>query len=157
MVQRLDIKSVRFDRFNQSVLINGRKVVMEVSNEEMTPFSESLDQPSSTSSYALRDRESMEPLQGSSAAPSSGNMSASATLPSGNAAASSSSSPSSMDARFDAENQQLKLKAWREGPFATGFVPATWEEEYANYRQDARKECMRMVDNDNNKAFLPRK
>jgi len=111
------------------------KPAVEVSNEEMVPFSESLDQPSSG---LHMDRESMEPLQVISA-PNSGNI-GSTSVHSGN---------SSLDARFDAENQQLKVKAWKEGPFATGFVPSTWEEEYASYRQDLRGECMKMVNNDN--------
>ena len=35
MVQRLDIKSVRYDRLNRSVLIDGRKVVLVVSHEAL--------------------------------------------------------------------------------------------------------------------------
>ena len=34
-MQRLDIKSVRYDSFGQSVLINGRKVVLEISQEAL--------------------------------------------------------------------------------------------------------------------------
>jgi len=107
----------------------------------LVPFSEVLDQPSAS---LTMDRESMEPLQVDSA-PSSGNQGAgiTTTVAAGN-------DPVSLDARFDAESQQLKIKAWREGPFATGFVPATWEEEYANYRRDMKGECMKMVDNDSN-------
>jgi hypothetical protein len=115
------------------------KPAVEVSNEEMIPFSESLD--SATSSSLHMDRESMQPLQQPSipTAPTSG--STATTVPAGNA--------TSLDARFDAEHQQLKLKAWKEGHFATGLVPATWEEEYASYRTDMRAQCMKMVDNDN--------
>ena len=110
------------------------KPAVEVSNEEMVPFSESLDRP--THSNMSMDRESME----LTSAPSSGNATA-ATIPAGNA---------SMDARFDAENKQLKVKAWKESPFATGFVPQTWEEEYHNYRTNPKGECMKIVDNESN-------
>jgi hypothetical protein len=113
------------------------KPAVEVSNEEMVPFSESLDQPSSAN--LTMDRESMEMVPTSSSAPSSGS-DTTVTVPAGNTL--------SMDARFDAENQQMKVKAWKEGPFATGFVPATWEEEYHNYRTNLRGECMKMVDNE---------
>lgn len=34
-MQRLDIKSVRYDKFGKSVLINGRKVVLEISMEAL--------------------------------------------------------------------------------------------------------------------------
>jgi hypothetical protein len=54
-----------------------------------------------------------------------------------------------LDGRFHSENQQLKINAWKEGPFATGFVPATWDEEYASYRNDVRSQCMKLIDNDN--------
>lgn len=116
---------------------NKGKPVVEVSNEEMVPFSESLDLPSSGLNI---DRESMEPLTVTSA-PNSGSKIGSATVESGNAP--------SLDARFDADSQELKLQAWKEGHFATGYVPATWEEECTNYRKDTKRECMRMVDNHN--------
>ncbi|KAL3941463.1 MAG: hypothetical protein SGARI_000593 [Bacillariaceae sp.] len=115
-----------------------------VSTEEMVPFSEALDQP--TSSNLSMDRESMEMV--SSSAPSSGNATAT-TIPAGNGNATAGSAVS-MDARFDAENKQLKVKAWKEGPFATGFVPPTWEEEYHNYRTNPRNECMKIVENESN-------
>jgi hypothetical protein len=123
------------------------KPAVEVSSEEMVPFSESLDQATSSSLHI--DRESMEPsLQqqqtNNDNEPSNGSTNNTTVLPSGNA-----TSALSMDARFHAENEQLKIKAWKEGPFATGFVPATWDEEYASYRSDVRGQCMKIVDNDN--------
>ncbi|KAG7356333.1 DHHC palmitoyltransferase [Nitzschia inconspicua] len=118
------------------------KPAVEVSNEEMVPFSECLD--AATSSSLQIDRESMEPLQQLQlqqpviAAPTSG--STSSTVPAGN---------STLDSRFDAEQQRLKVQSWKESHFATGLVPATWEEEYHSYRNDMKGQCMKMVDNDN--------
>jgi hypothetical protein len=89
------------------------KAVVAVSKEELVPFSEVLDPPSTGLEM---DRESIEPLQIESA-PNSGNGGSATAIVSGNDAV-------SLDARFNAENQQLKIKAWREGPFATGFTPA---------------------------------
>ena len=34
-MQRLDLKSLRYDRFGKSVLINGRKVVVEISHDAL--------------------------------------------------------------------------------------------------------------------------
>ena len=34
-MQRLDLKSVRYDRLGRSVLIDGRKIVMEISHEAL--------------------------------------------------------------------------------------------------------------------------
>ena len=34
-MQRLDLKSLRYDRFGKSVLVNGRKVVVEISHDAL--------------------------------------------------------------------------------------------------------------------------
>jgi len=38
-MQRLDLKSLRYDRLGRSVLIDGRKVVVEVSHEALEALS----------------------------------------------------------------------------------------------------------------------
>lgn len=129
---------------------SNKPVAIEVSNEEMIPFSESLDMTTS-SSLQMMDRESlkMEPASSSNAAtgtvPAPASGSTTATVPAGN----STAVATTLDARFDTEQQRLRLQAWKEGPFATGLVPATWEEEYSSYRHNMKGQCMKMVDNDN--------
>lgn len=38
MVQRLDLKTLRYDRLGRSVLIDGRKVTVEISHEALETF-----------------------------------------------------------------------------------------------------------------------
>ncbi len=38
-MQRLDLKSLRYDKLGRSVLIDGRKIVLEVSHEALEAFS----------------------------------------------------------------------------------------------------------------------
>jgi hypothetical protein len=41
-MQRLDLKTLRYDRLGKSVLIDGRKVVLEISHEALEALSNSL-------------------------------------------------------------------------------------------------------------------
>lgn len=108
---------------------SGKDKVIVATAEEMMPFGESLDMPSDG---LAMDRESLEPLKGLSSAPTSGNSPLTATneVPSpssdGTGRPSSGGAPSSvsLDGRFEMESQELKMKRWKEGPFATGFTEA---------------------------------
>ena len=128
-------------------------VVADPSDEELVPFSKSLDEPGGGLTMSM-DRESMEPLQVDSAVVTTSELaSSSTTIASGNATTlptTSSSTSTSLDVRYNEESKQMKIKNWKDGPFATGYTPATWEEEYDNYRNNVRGECMKMVDNNEN-------
>jgi len=39
LMQRLDLKSLRYDKLGQSVLIDGRKVILEISHEALETLS----------------------------------------------------------------------------------------------------------------------
>ena len=47
--------------------------------------------------------------------------------------------PVSLDARYDAESQQIRTKAWVESYFACGNVHSTWEAEYIQLRETGWK------------------
>ncbi len=55
----------------------------------------------------------------------------------------------SLDARYESENQSLKVKQWKEGYFAAGMSTATWGEEYQKWRQNFREQCIKFDENEN--------
>jgi hypothetical protein len=108
---------------------SGKEKINVATAEEMVPFGQSLDLPSAG---LAMDRESvLEPMMAlPSSSPTSGN-SPLTTMPAPTSDASAAgptrgaSPPSvSLDVRFEKENHELKLKRWKEGPFATGFTEA---------------------------------
>ena len=107
-----------------------RGLPKETANPELVPFSEVLDKPHGG---IQMDRDSMEPLETTAKK---------APVP-------SKPAPSaSLDVRYEKEAQNLKLKEWKEGHFAAGFTPSTWDEEYAKFRKNPYDECLSMPDND---------
>jgi hypothetical protein len=95
--------------------------------EEMIPFSEVLDPPSV--GLTMNREEDAVPLE-----------------PIPQKKSSSQTAPLSLDGRYEAEAQNLKLKQWKEGPFAAGLTESTWEEEYARYKTSPGEACMDMND-----------
>ena len=55
----------------------------------------------------------------------------------------------SLDSRYEAENQSLKIKQWKEGYFAAGMTAATWGEEYQKWRYNFRDQCIKFDENEN--------
>lgn len=61
--------------------------------------------------------------------------------------------PVSMDARYDAESQQIRTKAWVESYFACGNVNSTWEAEYVQLRETGWKgQCSKLMDGPNSNS-----
>lgn len=54
-LQRLDVKSVRYDRFSHSVLIDGRKCVVEVSIEALEALSNKVLEPDTAVAKAVSE------------------------------------------------------------------------------------------------------
>mmetsp|Transcript_3869 Transcript_3869/g.9364 ORF Transcript_3869/g.9364 Transcript_3869/m.9364 type:complete len:327 (-) Transcript_3869:62-1042(-) len=103
-------------------------------NEEIVPFSQSLDNPD-LGDIEIMDRESTEPSQHGHSPPTSTPTNETATT------------PISLDARFIAESQHIKTKAWQESYFARGNVHSTWEAEYVELRENGWKgTCSKMMD-----------
>ena len=86
-------------------------------NEEIPPFSESLD------SKNAMHRDS------------------SAGGGNGSGGSSKGAAPLSIDDRYEAENQNLKQKIWRENHFAVGYTEPNWSDEYTKYRKNMTGEC----------------
>lgn len=105
-------------------------------NEEMQPFSKSLD--NSTPSQPL-------PVDGPQERPQ---ITAKPTEISQNED-DDTSRVISLDERYHAESQQLKMRMWKESYFARGFTEATWEAEYKKYKGAACKKMMDCNDRDN--------
>jgi len=99
----------------------------ETANPEMVPFSQVLDKPSGGM------RKSMEPMETTRPNPNPSNVTTTAT-------------PASLDERYESEAHNLKLKHWKEGPFATGMTAPTWEEEYSRYTNP--RECCMHIEED---------
>jgi hypothetical protein len=108
-----------------------KEPVVAVEEETMTvPFGESLDLPASG---LTMERNVPEPITAS--APTN------APVASGSL---------SLDARYESENQALKLKQWKEGHFASGMSPSTWGEEYQKWRYNFRAQCTDFSHDDGN-------
>jgi hypothetical protein len=54
----------------------------------------------------------------------------------------------SLDARYESENQSIKMKQWKEGYFAAGMTAATWGEEYQKWRHNFRDQILMLDDNE---------
>lgn len=90
---------------------------------ELVPFSESLDKDPKAGMTMDRDSAVVvQPLETTTTAP--------------------------LDKRYEKEAHNLRIKQWKEGPFACGFTEASWDEEYAKYKNHPREVCAAMVDND---------
>jgi hypothetical protein len=99
--------------------------------EETIPFSESLELPAGG---LTMERNVPEEAENAAAA-------ANAPVASGSL---------SLDARYESENQALKLKQWKEGHFAAGMSPSTWGEEYQKWRHNFRQQCTDFSHDDGN-------
>lgn len=108
-----------------------------VLKEEMVPFSEVLDKPSGGQTMDREDGGAGDVEQPAAQTPSSGSNNNATPVPAGSM---------SLDSRYEAEAQNIRLKQWKEGPFATGMTDTTWDKEYARYRKSPREACMDMDD-----------
>lgn len=92
-----------------------------IQSEEVVPFSRSLDGPASGGIGAM-DRESNEPNEETTTAVS-------------------------IDARYQAESQQIRTKHWQDSYFARGCTNSTWEAEYAQLSENGWKgECSKIME-----------
>lgn len=92
----------------------------------MIPFGETMDKPSG----GHMDR---SVVQAPTSAPVSGSVPA-------------APGSLSLDDRYEAENQSLRVKQWQEGHFAASMTPPTWTEDYHKWTTNTRDECMKMDD-----------
>lgn len=113
-------------------------------NEEIVPFSQTLDTGTlELDDVEIMDRESTTELSQHTHTHTHTHSSTSASTINNESAPASVS----LEARYIAESQQIKTKAWQESYFARGNVHSTWEAEYAQLREKGWKgECSRMMD-----------
>lgn len=109
----------------------GAKEVGGIQNEEMVPFSQSLDTPGVVGGM---DRESsIETTSPVSTTSTAGNDTTATSV--------------SLDARYHIESLDIQNKAWQESYFARGAVRSTWEAEYAELHENGwNGECSKMMD-----------
>ena len=93
--------------------------------EEMVPFAESLDKPSVA--HMERSTGTAPPSVGSSVGQAPGSL--------------------SLEERYESENQNLRVKQWKEGHFAASMTTPTWNEEYQKWKSNFREECAKFDDN----------
>lgn len=113
----------------------GSKDTGGVHAEEVVPFSRSLDGPASGSMGGM-DRDADDTVD----------------------TASPSEEPTnavSIDARYNAESQQIRNKQWRESYFARGCTNSTWEAEYAKLRENGVKGEIARMTGGNERESVP--
>jgi len=116
-------------------------------SEEILPFSKVLDNSNPSSSSSPSTIGGLDPLQVVSPPNSSGRSAETSQTEVEGAV--------SLDERYHAETQQHKTKQWQESHFARGFTEATWEAEYAKYKNNWKGACMQMMDNNERDSSVP--